>query len=111
MKTSTNKCWRILLAVLLIGCSNGDQREENTSSKKSIDGTKFLLAEEPGDATNVIAVRENAKDQDEVIIVGRIGGSADPWVNGRAAFSIVDLSLKSCKECGSHDCPKPWDYC
>jgi hypothetical protein len=69
------------------------------------------LAVEPDDAVDVIKVREDAEDQDEVVIVGRIGGSENPWVDGRAAFSIVDPSLKSCAECGSHDCPKPWDYC
>ena len=71
----------------------------------------FLLTAEPEGATDVIKVREEAEDQDDVVIVGRIGGSENPWVDGRAAFSIVDSSLKSCLECGSVDCPKPWDYC
>ena len=59
----------------------------------------------------VIKVRQEAKDQTDVVIVGRIGGSENPWVDGRAAFSIVDPSLKSCAEVGLDNCPKPWDYC
>ena len=89
----------------LVGCS------QETQSAPAVDGTKFLLSTEPAGAKDVITAREVARDQDEVVIVGRIGGSENPWVKGRAAFSIVDSSLKSCKECGSHDCPKPWDYC
>jgi hypothetical protein len=76
-----------------------------------VDGSKYLLDSEPEGAKGVIRVREEARDQEDVVIVGRIGGSETPWVEGRAAFSIVDPSLKSCAECGADDCPKPWDYC
>ena len=76
-----------------------------------IDGSKYLLSGEPNDAEQVIKAREATKDDDEVVIVGRIGGSKNPWIEGLTAFQIVDLSLKSCAEVGSHDCPTPWDYC
>ena len=76
-----------------------------------MDGSKFLLSHEPEGAEDVIKVRESAKDEAEVVIVGRIGGSEVPWVEGRAAFSIVDTSLKSCLDVGSDQCPMPWDYC
>jgi len=46
-----------------------------------------------------------------LIVVGRIGGSANPWVEGRAAFSIVDLSLKACSDREGDECAMPWDYC
>lgn len=112
-KTSTWHSWRgfvlaACLLSLLIGCAD---KTDTTTPAASIDGSKFLLTSEPADAVDVIKVREEAKDGDDVVILGRIGGSENPWVEGRAAFSIVDPSLKSCKECGSDDCPKPWDYC
>lgn len=74
-------------------------------------GTQYLLSDEPQDARDVIAVRENAQDEAPVVIVGRIGGSRDPWVEGRAAFSIVDLSLKACSDIEGDECKTPWDYC
>jgi len=83
----------------------------SSNPASAAEGSKYLLASKPAGGAGVIKVREVAKDQDEVVIVGRIGGSENPWVEGRAAFSIVDPSLKSCTECGSGDCPKPWDYC
>jgi len=76
-----------------------------------VDGSKYLLNSEPDGETGVIKVREEAKDQDDVVIIGRIGGNENPWVDGRAAFLIADPSLKSCAETGCDDCPKPWDYC
>ncbi len=96
-----------------LGCSQDTPpaTQATSSSAPDIDGSVYLLESEPADAGDVIKVREDAKDQDDVVIVGRIGGSANPWVDGRAAFSIVDASLESCLECGSMDCPKPWDYC
>ncbi len=97
----------------LSGCSSGKPTttQATSSSAEQVDGSIYLLASEPEEAVDVIKARETAKDQDDVVIVGRIGGSANPWVDGRAAFSIVDASLESCLECGSMDCPKPWDYC
>src|SRR4051794_21107581 len=57
-------------------------------------------------ARGVIEVRKEAKDGDEVVVVGRVGGSTKPFVEGRASFLIVDPSLKPAQHC---DCP--WDYC
>ena len=100
--------------VVAIGCS---QESPTTSAPRAansaaaVDGSKYLLNSEPGDGMGVIQVREEAKDQDDVVIVGRIGGEINPWVDGRAAFLIVDSSLKSCTEVGSDGGLTPWDYC
>lgn len=103
-----SSCLMILVAcVALVGCS----QDSETSTSTPIDGTKFLLTSEPSDALDVITVREAAKDGDDVVIVGRIGGSGDPWVSDRAAFSIVDNSLKACSDIPGDECPQPWDYC
>jgi hypothetical protein len=58
----------------------------------SIDGSKYLLAEEPDGAVGVIAARESVKDGEPVVVVGRIGGAANPWIGGRAAFTLLDAS-------------------
>lgn len=57
------------------------------------------------------ATRESAKPGDTITIIGKIGGSKKPFVSGRAAFTIVDLALKSCDEIEDDMCAKPWDYC
>jgi len=96
-----------LLAI--VGCSG--QIEETTLPNVSVDRQLYLLDSEPEGAKNVIAVREEAADEDDVVILGRIGGSANPWVDGMTAFSIVDPSLKACSDIPGNECAKPWDYC
>jgi hypothetical protein len=105
----------VLAGVLAAGCGRGDNPPAAPADKDrqgaEASGEKYRLAAEPAGAKGVTAVREQAKDGDEVVVVGRIGGNAKPWVEGRAAFWIVDPSLKSCKETEDDDCPTPWDYC
>ncbi len=71
----------------------------------------FLLEEEPKDATDVVAARKDSKDQQEIVVVGRIGGRVNPWAKGMAAFSIVDRTLTPCNEIEGDTCKTPWDYC
>ncbi len=99
-----------VLAGLLIGCSQ-DTKQAKPISAPTVNRSPFLLSMEPQVATSVIKVRENASDGDDVVIVGRIGGSENPWIEGRAAFSIVDGSLKACSDIEGDNCPQPWDYC
>ena len=113
MKTTLSLALLTAISLLSIGCSSS----HDTSKTARHDGppspemAKYLLATEPEGAQQVIAVRESAKDDQEVTIVGRIGGSANPWVDGRVAFSIVDPSLKACSDIPGDACEKPWDYC
>src|SRR5262245_30211879 len=72
----------------------------------------FRLASEPAGARGVSEVRKaGGKDGDEVVVIGRIGGSAKPFVAGRAAFTIVDPALKPCSDREGDTCETPWDYC
>ena len=102
-----------VLGLVIIGCSQDapTTRPSTSTSTFADDGSNYLLTSEPDDATGVIKVRDVAMDEDDVIIVGRIGGSRNPWVENRAGFSIVDRSLKSCLDVGCDDCEKPWDFC
>ena len=56
-------------------------------------------------------MRADAQDGDKVVVVGRIGGDVNPWVKGRAAFSLVDNSIRACSDIPGDSCPTPWDYC
>lgn len=94
----------MLMIAFLVGCGGENKEQES-------EGSKYLLSLEPEGAAGVRDVRASAKDEDEVVIVGRIGGMENPWVEGLAAFSIVDPAMKPCNEIGDDACPKPWDYC
>ncbi len=102
----------VVVAAVVAGC--GGPASAPTTSQPSgppIDAALYLLSQEPGGAQDVIKARKASKSEEEVVIVGRIGGDKNPWVEGRAAFSIVDKSLKACSDIPGDKCPHPWDYC
>ena len=76
------------------GCGSASNASTQTAtSASSIDGSQFVLTEEPDGAVGVIEARESAEDGDELVLVGRIGGEANPWIEGRAAFTLLDPSM------------------
>jgi hypothetical protein len=99
----------LLIAFHLVGCGTSTPPPEQISTQPP--DPRYLLTEQPAEAKPVIDVRKDAKDGDEIVIAGRIGGDVDPWVKGRAAFLIVDPSLVPCSEREGDSCPTPWDYC
>jgi hypothetical protein len=95
--------------VALVGIM-ASQSLATESSPKTVD-KKFLLEKAPQRAAEVAVTRKDAKDGQEVVVVGRVGGRKSPWVKNAAAFSIVDRSMKACNERPGDTCPTPWDFC
>lgn len=79
----------------LTGC--GQKSSANAGGQAvtpvSFDGSKYLLADEPDEAIGVIDARKSAKNGEPIVIVGRIGGAKNPWIEGRAAFMLLDASM------------------
>jgi hypothetical protein len=94
----------LLLAVLAGGCG-GDNAPvpSHLDTVDPAERSQYLLDAEPAGAKGVIEVREQAKDGDTVVVVGKIGGHKKPFGDGRASFLMVDQSL----ECGDETC---WDF-
>lgn len=92
----------------LMGCSPSQEtaQTDSTSGAPAMDAT-FLATEKPENAQGVTAAR--GSDAEEVVVEGRVGGSAEPFVDGLAAFTIVDLAVPHCSP--DEGCPTPWDYC
>jgi hypothetical protein len=103
-----------LTALVAAGCADSTQTDapnaaaSNPAAAAAPDAT-YVLATEPEGAAGVGEVRESSNDKDEVTVVGRIGGSEEPFVDGLAAFTIVDPKVAHCSE--EEGCPTPWDYC
>ena len=102
-------------AAVVAGCSPPSaptDRPPTTSPVAEPDaaGKQYLLDREPAGAKGAIDVRKAAKDGDEVVVVGKIGGQDDPWYARQAGFTIVDPSIPSCLDTGDN-CKTPWDYC
>jgi hypothetical protein len=114
-RTATAVLSPIALLAALTACDGGSTPAPS-ATKPAAAGTAALPAglvtrgavEGPG----VGAAKATAKVGQPITVVGRIGGSENPYVAGRAVFTIVDPSLKSCADAGDDDhCTTPWDYC
>jgi hypothetical protein len=82
---------------MAVGC--GQSAAEQPVSV--VASSEFRLTIEPTGALEVLDAKDQAKDGEAVVVVGRLGGGVNPWVDGRAAFLIVDTRiLPSCDEAG-----------
>lgn len=84
----------IVSLTVATGCGTATDSAVVQATAVSVDGSKYLLNEEPDGAVGVIAARETAEDGKPLIMVGRIGGLKNPWVDGRAAFTLLDASME-----------------
>jgi hypothetical protein len=100
-----------MLALLSLGCSGEPGAKVDMDAGRESVQSKYRLTAEPAGAEGVKAARSDVQDGDEVTVVGRVGGDVSPWIEGQAAFLIVDTSLKPCNEKDDDGCPTPWDYC
>lgn len=91
--------WMALPCTMIVaGCGRPSADGSSSSavtevSTSAADAAKYVLAEEPDGAVGVIAARDQARDGDEIVLIGRIGGSKKPWIEGRAAFMVIDASM------------------
>lgn len=75
--------------------------------------TGFFVEKPDAKAVDISEVRKagTLKAGDTVALVGRIGGSRDPFVAGRAIVTLVGRGLKACADNPEDSCATPWDYC
>jgi hypothetical protein len=102
--------WLVILTAVIAGCTDSKPAPVQSIGPSPV-GEKLLLSSEPAGAKNVMDLLKSAKNGDEVVLVGRIGGEANPWHEGKAGFLIADLSLVPCNERPNDPCETPWDYC
>jgi hypothetical protein len=104
----------VIAGLVTAGCQrSGNGTDANiviTGGGGTID-TRYLLQEEPSGAKGVLDLRKEAKDGEDIVVVGRVGGRVEPFVKGRTSFTIVDPSLKTCSDIEGDNCSTPWDYC
>lgn len=106
-----------LTSMLWIGSVGCDSKQSDAEKKPAPEATPatlpagVMLEQAPEGALEVVAAKESAKEGDELVVRGRIGGGKHPFVNNRAVFQLADASIPTCDEKGSDGCPTPWDYC
>lgn len=109
MSSSVKICGLLVVAAsLVVGCSKLGEPAAQTGAAAGPDAT-YLLADNPADAQSVAQAREGSQNDEEIAVEGRIGGTEKPFVDGIAAFTLIDTSLHWCAD--DEGCPTPWDYC
>lgn len=99
----------LLSSVLFaVGCGPAKVATESSAAGMQ-SSSKYVATIEPIGAMPVGEAREKTEDGQEVTLVGLIGGSSKPFVDGLAAFTIVDAKVPYCAD--DEGCPTPWDYC
>ncbi len=72
----------------------------------------LFLKDSPTTASNVGELKKTAKEGDEIVLRGQIGGQAkDVFNETRATFMVADMKLKSCDKNPGDKCETPWDFC
>ena len=106
-----------MLLVTLAGCGDGnDKKVSNDKATPNTPGpavslpADLLVSTTPGEAKNIVDLKKDAKEGDEVVVRGVVGGDTNPFVANRAMVSLIDMAVPTCKENGE-ECPTPWDYC
>ena len=100
-----------LVVVAPMACDQSAPTPTKSATNSALPKDLFVT-QEPTGAMGVLKIRQSAKPGDHVAMIGRIGGSENPFVSNRAVFTIVDVSVKTCLEMGDADhCPTPADYC
>ena len=90
------------------GCNSSPVAPES-DTKGGSGNSQYLADVEPEGALPVGEARKSVMDAQAVTLVGVIGGSSEPFVDGLAAFTIVDAKVPYCS--ADEGCPTPWDYC
>ena len=110
----------ILGLTSLGGCSETDRPEPaagrpdtgspSSATKEALPAGLFA-AETPANAKDISEVRSAAKDGEEVLVRGRVGGRPKPFVDARAAMILTDMGMAPCNTIPGDTCSTPWDYC
>ncbi len=112
----------LLLACGLSGCDRGAAPATGGSSAATAPAAgpapaapalpaDLFATAEPAGARGVLEAKAAARVGEEVTVRGRIGGRKEPFVEGRAMFTLVELALPTCNDKHGDGCPTPWDYC
>jgi hypothetical protein len=100
----------LVVPVLLAACGGESAPARAAGLPASDLPEHYFLASTPAGAVDVGAARAGLEDGATVTVRGVVGGSVKPFVEGLAAFTIVDPALVSCAE-DDMACKTPWDYC
>ena len=73
----------LLMILSAVGCTAADSQFDSQRAR-------YMLEDEPLGAVGVLDLRESISGEQNVVVVGQIGGTSEPWSQGEATFVIAD---------------------
>jgi hypothetical protein len=107
------------IATFAIGCGSSEKQQTTAPAKPAaaeappVELPESLLAKDAlPDAVGVVAARKAVEPGKEIVITGFVGGREEPFVDGRAIFTLGDSkALTQCDAKPGDGCKTPWDAC
>ena len=96
--------------LLVAGCGEAESPTTTTTTETTTP-TVWKLDAMPRGAVDVVQAKADAKEGDQIAVVGRIGGRSEPITAESGLFVIMDPAIPSCADNPDDKCAKPWDYC
>ncbi|MFK7760490.1 MAG: hypothetical protein AB8C13_11175 [Phycisphaerales bacterium] len=100
-----------IVLLTLSACDRGTANQTTQSNPAPSASTPWVLTSAPQGAISITQAKATAKEGDQVIIQGRIGGRKSPISADSPVFTIVDMELPYCGQHNDDNCSSPWDYC
>lgn len=104
-------CVLAALPAALAGCDGGSSPASRAANEVVIPAARFTTGEKPANAPMLRDVKSMSNVGDKVLFEARVGGRAQPFVDGVAIFMAADPRLISCDQRPGDHCKVPWDYC
>lgn len=104
-----NACFKLALGAACCLAAAGGCARSSAEQTAQVQNTKYHLSAEPSRAIDVIDIREKAQDGQAVVVLGRVGGGVKPWIDGRAAFMLVDERVTA--SCTDEKCDENCPIC
>lgn len=105
----------LLLTGLFALASCGEKRPSASSSAPAAADPALaavFTTTAPAAPRAIHEARAQAKPGDDIVLAGRVMGSEQPFVAGRAAFVLGDPAiLTACSDRPGDECATPWDNC
>ncbi len=100
-----------IASLAIIACGGQDDASTGGSDATATLPDTLFLSEAPDGIETIASLKASAKEGDEVVVRGIVGGNMEPIVAGRASASIMDAGIDN--KCTSEEdhCMTPWDYC
>jgi hypothetical protein len=99
--------------VLVAGCDRDGAVSKNPepAAAGAVLPAGMIVATAPADAKGIIELKGTAKDGDEVVVRGVVGGTEDPVAANQAIVTLVDAGVTTCDKMEGDTCKTPWDAC